>query len=98
MFAKLAQQLTNARPRHRPPARLRLVVNRPVNAAKRPERARLVCRWREMPAGAGLTCAWEIEVGPPPGSARQPAMVLHVGDGPQGPPRSHELRSARLAD
>jgi hypothetical protein len=80
MFAKLAQQLTNAATRHRPPALLRLVVNRPVNAATRPDRRRLVCRWREMPGGAGLTCSWEIEVangfGQPLGLARGPAMVF----------------------
>ena len=102
MFAKLAQQLTNARTPHRRPAQLRLVVNRPVDAAKGPQPGRLVCRWREMPGGARLTCAWEIEVasglGQPLGLARQPAMVLQVGDGSQGPLRSHAFGSARLAD
>src|SRR5215469_2875712 len=48
--------------------------------------------------GAGLTCAWEIEVasglGQPLDLARQPAMVLHVGDGSQGPLRSHAFGSA----
>ena len=96
MFAKLAQQLTNARaePLRRPPALLKLVVNHPVRAAKRPDRGRLVCRWREKPGGAGLACAWEIEVangfGQPLRAAKQPAMALDVGDGRQGPRRSHE--------
>jgi hypothetical protein len=99
MFAKLAQQLTNARtePRHRPPALPRLVVNPGVRPAERPDRGRLVCRWREMPGGAGLACAWEIEIaegfGPPLGLARPPAMVVHGGDRPQAPLRSHKLRS-----
>jgi len=104
MFAKLAQGLTNARtqPPHRPPALLRLIVNRPVRAAKHPDRGRLICRWREMPGGAGLTCAWEIEVadgcGRPRRLAREPAMGLHGDEGPQGPLGFHELRSPSLVD
>jgi hypothetical protein len=104
MFAKLAQGLTNARtqPPHRPPALLRLIVNRPVRATKHPDRGRLICRWREMPGGAGLTCAWEIEIAnghhQPQRLATQPAMVLQGGDGPQGPLGSHALRSPSLAD
>jgi len=100
MFAKLAQQLTNARrrePRHRPPAPLRLVVNRQREAAKHPGRGRLVCRWWAMPGGAGLACAWERQMpddfGQPVRLARRPAAVLLVGDERQGPLCSHGLGS-----
>jgi hypothetical protein len=89
MLAKLAQLLTNGRNRalpHRPAALLKLVVNSQVKAAVRPQprRLTLVCRWRALPGGAALTCAWGIEVldrvGQPVGPARRPAAVLVVGD------------------
>jgi hypothetical protein len=100
MFAKLAQQLTNARrtePRHRPAAPLRLVVNRQSEATKHPGRGRLVCRWWAMPGRAGLACAWEIEVpdnlAQPIRLAKRPAAFLLVGDERQGPLCSRALGS-----
>jgi hypothetical protein len=88
MFAKLAQHLTNGRnrPLHRPAPLLRLVVNGQFKAAIRPQRRRLalVCRWRGLPGGAALTCAWGIEVldevGQPVGLTTRPAAVLVASD------------------
>ena len=89
MFAKLARHLTNGWNRalpHRPAPLLKLVVNRQVKTMRTEQRRlRLVCRWRVLPGGAALTCAWGIEVldrvGQPVGLARRPAAVLVVGDG-----------------
>jgi len=88
MFAKLAQHLTNGRNRalpDRPAPLLKLVVNRQVKTIRTEQRRlTLVCRWRALPGGAALTCAWGIEVldrvGQPVGLGRRPAAVLVVGD------------------